>query len=386
MSEADLPDRRRRLLVVSLAGALLVLGNQCYDVLGPLWATEDLGLTPSGWASLRSLRFAGTVIGTLLFALVATRLRPRLTAAIALGLAGSALAGMVLGGMTLVWVLVPVFGAAVSIVFVNLNALVQQAGGRRRGSANALYRGTQTAVAIAAPLLATSLAAWWGGYVAALVAGAVVLIAGGAAVLAHPRTEARGGPPPRWGTVLRIPALRRFVAIDQLATLAQGAWHAYFALRLTRDGGLSDVALGLALMLAATGAFLITVGSGWLIDRLPLRVVLVAAWLTMAVGMLVMGVTTVPTAMIVGHVLASLGAAVNVVATSVTIGALASGGNEALAFTASKVVQAAATALGMAAAAALGAAVGMGATLILGGGLLVAIALLAWPVLRLKPA
>lgn len=369
-AEQDPHDRRRRLLTVSLAGALLVLGNQIYDVLGPLWVTTDLGLTPSGWASLRSLRFVGTVVGTLGFALVATRLRPRLTASVSLTVAGLCLAGMVLGGVLWLWTLVPVLGAAVSIAFVNANALVQQAGGQRRGAANAWYRGTQTAVAIIAPPLATGLAAWWGGYVAALVVGAVVLIAGGAALLAHPRTVAGGGAPPRWRAVLAIPGLRRFIAIDQLATLGQAPWHAYFALRLSRDGGLSDVALGLALMSAASGAFLATVLSGWWIDRVGVRRVLIAAWLIMLVGLALLGTDLPAAGLIAGHVLASMGSALNVVATSVCIGGLARGGGETLAFTASKVVQAAATAIGLATAAALGATVGMGSTLLIGAGIL----------------
>jgi len=378
MKEVESQDRLRRLRSVCVAGGLLGLGNHIYDVLGPLWATTDLGLAPSEWAGLRSLRFTGTVIGTVLFALVATRVTPRLTASLALAAAGACLAAMVLGGALWLWALVPVFGAGVSIAYVNLNALVQQAGGKRRGAANAWYRGSQAGVGIVAPVIATSLAGWWGGYVPALLVGSVTLIAAAAAVLAHPLAAPRLGPGLRWGPILSTPGLRRFIAIDQCATLVQSAWPAYFALRLAREVGLSDTSLGFVLMAGGGAAFAVTIASGWLTDRLPVRVVLAAAWLVMAMGMALLGFATTPIWAIVGHILASIGSAVNVIATSVNIGRLAGNGGEALAFTAAKVVQAAATAVGMAAVAILGARWGMGPTLLIGAAGLSVVAGVGW--------
>lgn len=49
----------RRLAGVAASGFLAALGMAALDVVMPLWAARDLGVTATEWVNLRSLRFAG---------------------------------------------------------------------------------------------------------------------------------------------------------------------------------------------------------------------------------------------------------------------------------------------------------------------------------------
>lgn len=292
---------RRRLAGVAASGFLAAFGFAAMDVAMPLWATRDLGVTAAEWAHLRSLRFAGVLVGGLALGAASDRFgQRRSTAALLLAL-GAVTVLLGLNSRLLLWVLMPVYGMLVSTIMVNLNTLTQAVSMTQPGVANAVYRGVGAAAGIVAPVAATSLAAWWGGYPAAFIAAGAVLAMAGCAMfgypaheplspLEHPIRELRRlwqGYAPAW----RERPLMRFIHLSNLWNGALACVGAFGAIRLTRGLGLSDRAFGLLATVAGAVTLGAIVVAGWYLDRISLRRLHGVGGMIGAAGAVLMGVS-----------------------------------------------------------------------------------------------
>lgn len=360
-------DTRRRLLLIAGAATSLTLGNLAWDVLGPLWTTAELGLGADDWARLRSLRFTGTLVGTVLIGLAAGRYGARLVGIAALGLSGCALAAMAAGGRPAMAIALPVFGAAISAVYIALNTLTQQVGREHQARANSVYRSVGAGVAILVPVVATTLAGLLG-YAWALAAGAAALVAGAAALLRHPPGD--DGRPDGLAALaagLLAPLRRRrllaFMLLEQAFSLCLAGGVAFTALILARALGLGDKVVGLLLTGGSVAAFAGTLLSPHLQRSLgPARTIQTCWLLAMTAAMLLSqagGPGTAALAIALGG-LASGGANAPL---SLLVARLGEEGREAQTFTVWKVFQGGSAALGMQLCALLEPRLGMGGVL-----------------------
>ncbi len=333
---------RRRMSVLAVSAALFGLSNSVFDLIGPLWATSDLGLDAAGWAHLRALRFTGTFVGILALGILAERIGSRRMAALTLALGGCALVVMARGSYAQVLLCMPLFGALVSTTFVNFNALTQQVSTTRQGMANGIYRGIGAGMAIIGPVLATTLAGHFGSWAPVIDLAGIATAIGGLAILLYPeqRSDARrslaevlGG----FAAAARNRPLWRFIILDQLMAFTQGAMAAFATLRLTRELGLGEAAFGLLCTIGAAlglGAVLL---AGMLAQRMPLSWGMAAAWLGSAVGSLILGLSSSLPLSCLAVLLVAMSWPVTSVPGSMWIGL--AGGANATAFTTHKIVQ-----------------------------------------------
>lgn len=279
------------------AAALFALCTNGVDQIAPLWAVRDLGLDPAGWAHLRGLRMIGTTVGILVLGLVAEHLGARRMAMVSLGGAGLVLAAIAGGGQQRAFWLLPLFGALISVTYVNLNVLAQFVSERRTGIANGIYRGVSQGMVIVAPALATTVGTVCGSYRPVLAGGAVALGLAAVTVLTYPMPveQRRAG----LGELLaglvasfRNRPLWFYILIDQLMAFTMGPIAAFGALRLTRELHLSEQAFG---FVVCTGAGLCGLAgiltAGWLAQRLRLSLLMGLPWLLCAGVNLTMGLS-----------------------------------------------------------------------------------------------
>ncbi len=358
---------RRRLSLIAAAAASLTLGNVAWDVLGPLWATAELGLDPDGWAQLRSLRFAGTLVGTVIIGLAAGAWGVRAVGIAALAAAAATLAAIAAGGRPLLALAMPVFGATISAVFISLNTLTQQVGREHQAKANALYRSVCAGVTCVVPVAATIAAAVLG-YATTLGVAAALLALGAVALLLHPREEIprQGG----FGSLLvaliaplRRGRLRTFLLLELGFSFSMCGAAAFTALILARDLGLPDGMVGGLLTTGAVAAFVGTLLSQRLQRRLdPLGTILIC-WGTTMAAMLLLGAATGITQAAIAITLAGLATGAGFAPLSYVVARLGEEGREAQTFTVWKVSQGFSAAVGMQACALLEPRLGMGGVL-----------------------
>ncbi|MHB9025373.1 MAG: MFS transporter [Armatimonadota bacterium] len=290
---------RRRMAVLAGTTVLFSMIMVAVDVVLPLWVTRELDFTPAQWAHLRSLRMTGVFVGVLVLGALSDRFGQRLLGSLSLFGAAVVLAVFALGGRWGIWLAMPFFGALVSTIFVNMNTLTQQVSARRQGLANTIYRGIGAASTIAAPALATGLAVAWRGYPPVLLASAGVLIAAGVVLLRYP---GEATPPPLAGAGAEVRRLwagyltafhqRPFMHFVHLSLIAGGMISgvgAFAAIRFTLELGQTDQFFGWLTSVAGVAVLLATVGCGFFLDRLPLRVIYGAATLASGAASVLMG-------------------------------------------------------------------------------------------------
>jgi predicted MFS family arabinose efflux permease len=361
-------DFRRRLFSISVSSLMLTLSNTAWDVLGPLWASGELHLEVATWASIRSIRFAGTFFGTFIIAVAANAWGPKAVGIVAFLVAGISLAFIAAGGDGAIYAAIPFFGAAISAVYVSLNIGIQLVGRHLQVKANSLYRSVAAAVAIVAPILATTLAGQFG-YRTTFFIFALLLATGALCLTWHPSTAtnpSRASLVGGFAKILRRPGLLRFLAIEQgfgLATVGVGV---FAALRLSRDFGSPDALVGAFMTLAALSTFLGTLASIRVQERLGIRKTLLLSFATIALSWIGFGIApslaVSVTALVVGSFAGGLASA----PVSYSVARLGGAGSEATTITFWKLVQALTTVVGMRACALLEPGLGMSGIIIWG--------------------
>lgn len=287
---------QRRMAALATSTALFIFVDAGFNVIGPLWATRDLGLANADWAWLRSVGEFGGFAIVLAFGILAELMGVRWMCAIALVGAGVALAGLGIGTGTVA--LMAVLGAFSSIIYVSFNTLAQRVSSRRQSLANAIYRAAGAGAAIVAPALATQAAQVLGAYSPVLVASAVVLGLAGIAIVCYPDPEStRPLSRPLMSTLalyrrcFATPSLLSFIALTRGFGIAMSAVGAFAALRFTRELGLGEPAFGLLCSVIAIGNLLALLASGWIVNRLAPERTLALAWTGCSLAALAMGLS-----------------------------------------------------------------------------------------------
>lgn len=362
--------------VLATSTALFILVESGFRVIGPLWATRELGLDNDEWAWLRSAGELGGFASVLALGVLAERLGARWMSVVALAGAGLALAGLASGAATF-W-LMAVLGAFSSIIYVSFNTLAQRVSSRRQGLANAIYRAAGAAAAIVAPAAVTQAAGISGAYAPVLVASAAVLGLAGLAIVFFSEPEQGRRKRPTVAEALATyrrcfgsQPLLSFIAITRGFGVAVAAVGAFFALRFTSELGLGDLSFGLLCSIVAVGNLLALLASGWIMDRLTPSRALGIAWLGCGAGAFAMGFSDSLAVAIAGYALfAPLQALCSVPLSlwSSRIAASAEGGpGESAVFTVQKLFQSGVTMLVMALLGVLEPLVGMGTLMWCGG-------------------
>ena len=305
------------LTVTSVALTLFTGG---FDFMLPLWVTGeqagDLKMSAAEFAHLRSLRFAGVSLGAIALGILSDRFGQRRVGI--WSLAAMAVLVIPLGGAgkTYLYVTMPLLGAAVSTVFVNLNTLVQQVSSRRQGLANSIYRGSGAGAGVLVPWLAATLAVAIGGYGGVMPWLAVAAVVTAAALWLHPEEESTGpylGFRRELGRVkasflapLRERRLMWFWVVSLLWGNAMAAVGAFGAIRLTRVLGMADTDFGQAMTIGGVVVFAATLATGLVIDRLSLRRLHAVLGFLAAGCSVIMGLTDHVVLTVVAMVLAGL--------------------------------------------------------------------------------
>ncbi len=284
-------------LAVTGAGFALVLAG--VEVLLPLWTTGTLGLSAAQWAQLRSLRFTGTLVGVIILGAFSDRFGNRLLGSLAMFATAGVLALFGLAGEAALWPAMPIMGAMMSTGAINLNTLTQEVSRRRQGLANSIYRSIGALASVLAPIAGTTLAVWWRGYPPVLLAAAATMALAGLAVLAYP-----GEPPPQplaglraelsllwqlYRDALRQKPLMRFLHLVLLWNNVQVGVGAFAAIRFARQLGQSDAWFGGLSALCGVVTLATIMASGFILDRVPLRLLHGVVAIIASAGAIVMG-------------------------------------------------------------------------------------------------
>lgn len=274
---------RQRMLVIAATALPFTLFVSAADVILPIWATRDLGLTAADWAHLRSLRFAGVLVGVIALGALSDRIGEVRIGALSLFGTALVLLAMGFGQARALAIAMPIYGALVSTAFVNLNSLTQLISTARQGLANTVYRAVGAFAAIVGPVAATRLGSALGGYPVVIAGMSVLLVLAGIAMLRYPGT---GPPAPLrplraelaalwagYGLALRERQLMRQTHLWQLCGSATAGLGTFAAIRYTAELGQTDSAFGTVTALGAILALVLTLLGGLFLDRVALRAV-----------------------------------------------------------------------------------------------------------------
>ncbi len=368
--------------ILVASAALWLLVDAGFNVIGPLWATRDLGLDSAGWAFLRSASELGGFVSALGFGILGARIGARRMSAIALAGAGVALGALSLFGSA--WLmavaLTALLGAFISATYVNFNVLVQRVSERRQSLANSIYRAAGAGAAIVAPILATQAARAAGGYRPVLMGAAVLLGVAAFLILRfaepteHERVRTLREVLAEFRRAFTLQPLLALIAVTRGFGIATAAVSAFAALRFTRELHLSETAFGALAGTIAIGNLFAVLASGWIVDRLRPSRALGAAWLACGSAAIVMGLSDSLLTVIVAYALfvpiqASCSVPLSLWSSRIAREGAPRGPGDAAAFTVGKVFQSGTTMLVMALLGVLEPVLGM-STLMWCGGLL----------------
>lgn len=341
---------RHRMAVLSATAALFGLVTTGIDILFPLWVTNTLHFDAGQWAQLRSLRFAGVFVGVIALGAFSDRFGQRRIAVYCLFLLAATLSVIGLGYRQALWVLMPLLGALVSTVFVNMNTLVQMVSERRQGLANSIYRSVGAAAGILAPVAVTSLALVLNGYPLVLFVLAVLLVAAGFMLLRYPDdATARALGPLRqemttlislYRVALQQRALLRFIIISQISSNCLAAIGVFAAIRFTHELGLNDQQFGLLSTIGGLLVLLATAVSGFFLDRVPLRGLHLMAALIAGAACVLMGLGDSLPLSILGLYISGISCAIIIGPTSMWVSRAAGDAAQTSAFTIHKIISA----------------------------------------------
>ncbi len=269
------------------------------DVVFPLWATTELGLTAGDWADLRALRMIGILAGVIILGPFSDRFGQRLLGALSMLGVAVIMAALCYGPGRTIYLIMPVFGALVSTAFVNMNTLTQGVSHTRQGLANTIYRSVGTAAGITAPVLATWLSLVWGGYRPVFLVFAAALVVSAAILWFYPKEHV---PPPLGsakaelarlaGTYLsglREKPLVAFIVVSQLWGNLLAGVGTFAAIYFTRELGQTDQQFGQLSAVVGIAALIGTMAAGFVLDRVSLRALHVGVGLAAAGSAILIG-------------------------------------------------------------------------------------------------
>lgn len=368
---------RRRMGVVAGTALLFSLFNSGIDTILPLWATKALGFADYQWAQLRSLRFAGVLVGVILLGALSDRFGQRLLGALSMFCGAVLFLVMSVGGKAGIWIAMPILGALVSTAFVNLNTLTQQVSDARQGVANTIYRSIGAAAGIVAPVLATTLAVLWHGYPPVMRVSAVLLVGAGLLLLRYPGEVT---PPPLANMrqeILRLihgyriavaqGELMSFIVISLIWGNVLAGVGAFAAIWFTQDLHMSDQQFGLLCSLAGITAFIFTALAGLYLDRISLRKLHLGVAVLSGCCSLLMGVGYSPLLSAIGFIGFAPLTGMLAGPTSMWVSRAAGAGTQTAAFSVQKITSALAVAVAMVILGWLEALVGIRAIFLYGG-------------------
>lgn len=286
---------RQRMAVLASSTALFILVDSGFNVVGPLWATSDLGLDNAGWAFLRSAAEFGGLITIVGSGILSDRLGARRMSALALLGAAMAMAGLAAQIATL-WLMM-ILGAFVSTVYVSFNTLAQSVSCERQSLANAIYRAAGAFATVLAPVIATQAGQATGDYASVLWVGSLVLAISAGLILFY--SEQATPAPSRsfrqllnaYGRGFTTRPLLAFILLTRGFGAALAAVSAFAALRFTRELSLSEPDFGVLRSSVAVASLVAVLGSGWVVDRLRPSRTLAIAWFGCGLASLVMGLS-----------------------------------------------------------------------------------------------
>jgi MFS family permease len=201
--------------------------------------------------------------------------------------------------------LLPLASAVISTTFVNLNHLTQLVSATRQGGANTAYRSAGLLGSILAPLVATRLIELQGNYWPTFSAmGGCLLLAIiwlHRYPLAEPIAVWRGWRAELapmvalYSRALHEPRLMRVMLLTTLFTsFAWAGVQSFFAIRLTRELGVSDAAYGNYCAWSSLTALLGVLGQGLWLDKVSVKRSVLLQYGGMVLGLLGMGFGETP--------------------------------------------------------------------------------------------
>jgi predicted MFS family arabinose efflux permease len=297
---------RVRIAVLFSAAIPFGLTISATDVVLPLWATTDLGLSAAEWSHLRAIRFVGVIGGTLISFAVLPLLGQRGIGVLSLWAAAIAALAMSGNSQLAAWAGIAFLGAGISNGFVTFNTLTQGVSAKRQGLANSIYRGAIAGTSVVAPLGST----WMGaslGYSSVLGACAAMLGCSGLILLLlpHASTEPRGSGTswPRYRELLGDHSLMRYMHVSLVTLAVSTAIPGFAAIHLTRELGYSHDVFGWTMTVAGVFTVVMFAVMAAVLDRLNLKHVYLAVGLVMAIAVTLMAATAGAAATLAGCVL-----------------------------------------------------------------------------------
>jgi len=272
---------RHRMTTLAITALVVGFVTTGMEIILPLWVTGELGFTPGQWAQLRSLRMWGVVGGVVFLGAFSDRFGQKVVGAVCLVCVAVLMALLGYGKNQSIWLLMPILGALMSTAFVNLNTLTQQVSDNRPGLANTIYRSIGAGTAIIAPVVVTTLALFWHGYTNVFFLIAVLSLVAAGAILFYPEENTTSG----WDglrveagrlhqgyvAALRQSELMRFLHVVSLWYAVFAGVGAFTAIRFTKQLGQSDQQFGILTSAGAILTLFLTIGAGFILDRVSLR-------------------------------------------------------------------------------------------------------------------
>lgn len=267
----------------------------------PLYSTQSLGLSNSQYARLLTLRMIGICVGVVLLGTLSDRFGTRRVTAVCMTLCGLLFASLGFVDGSVFVILIPIVSGLLSTAFVNLNQLAQTLAPHQQGRINTQYRAAAMVGAIIAPPVVARLLGHMQWTLAAvgvcLVLAAVSLQRGVRPEPLHAfagwsgeiRTLAG-----KYRSALRQRRLMVFITLI-LSWLATGfCVDAFFAIRLTQELGASYGFYGNTVAMGSGAALAAILALGLVLDRWPLRPVLLGLGLVGSLSVIGMGLSHSP--------------------------------------------------------------------------------------------
>lgn len=271
---------KRRMLIVVFGSFFFGLVSAGSDLLFPLYATSELGMSASVWAFTRSVRFWGVFAGILIFGLFSEKFGQKRTFIIGVFMTAVSVIFM---GTEMLWLfilLMPFFGLGVSNSLVSFNVFTQLVSEKRQGLANTLYRSTATLAGIIGAGIFTwlmSVLDYSVNYI--IMAGILILTV--AVIMRYPDQGTELAPKKtrrKFSDALGIyknafanKRLMTFIHVSLIYQTLLFCWMIIIPVRMTVELGMDKIAYGKMFVIGGIFTFVISLIQGAFIDRIPVK-------------------------------------------------------------------------------------------------------------------